>query len=259
MNDLRFYKYSAAGNDFVVINNRDGKIQLSASTIRSLCHRHFGIGADGILLLESESRHDYRMAYFNADGSRGEMCGNGARALCAFAQRNRVPQVNSTFFADDGTHGYRISDGKYWIEILALPTRRDVIVEGRSAAFIDTGVPHVVLPVADISVAPVSEMGFRMSRISEQFPQGANINFIEIGTTVSKVRTFERGVDAETLACGTGATACAIYLSESSGRSWPIALDFPGGTLTIDYSDQRYWLTGPVELVFEGQFCGDRL
>ena len=261
MNEFRFYKYTAAGNDFIIADNRDGELPLfSAKTIQGLCHRQFGIGADGVLLLDSAKDHDYRMVYFNADGSRGEMCGNGARALCAFAERNGVTQKpGGTFIADDGVHGYKISAGKFWIEILALATRRDVVVDGQPATFIDTGVPHVVLPVGDIATAPVNELGYRLSRVSEQFPQGANINFIELDDHLSKVRTFERGVDAETLACGTGATACAIYLTESKGRSWPIDLNFPGGILTIDYSEHRYWLSGPVELVFEGRFHGNRL
>lgn len=259
MADIQFHKYSAAGNDFIILDNRPGKIHLTPITIKELCHRHFGIGADGILLLETDPKHDYRMVYFNADGSRGEMCGNGARALCAFAGLIRVSHSRGSFIADDGPHEYRIEDDQIWIEILAQPTHQSIIMEGQSAVFIDTGVPHVVLPVADIVHAPVETLGFRLSRASTQFPQGANINFIEMGKDHTSVRTFERGVDAETLACGTGATACAIFLAETQGKSWPIALNFPGGTLTINYSRQRYWLTGPVELVFEGQFSANRL
>lgn len=259
MSVLQFYKYSAAGNDFIITDNRSGLMEPDASLIEKLCDRHFGIGADGVLLLESDPQHDYRMAYFNADGSRGEMCGNGARALCAYARRQDVPQRSNRFIADDGVHGYRIDDAGIWIEILVNPSREDIEIEGQPAALMNTGVPHLVLPVASVPDTPVSEIGYRLSRISETFPQGANINFLEIREGVHQVRTFERGVDAETLACGTGATAVALYLATTHRQNWPITLEFPGGLLTIDCRDDRYWLTGPVEMVFEGQVGLDRL
>lgn len=259
MAGLHFFKYSAAGNDFVIMDNRSGLVELSAAQIREICHRHFGIGADGVLLLAGDPVYDYRMEYFNADGSRGEMCGNGARALCAFARRLDVPQRTGQFLADDGAHGYRIDDGGIWIEILVNPERQDVEIDGQNAALMNTGVPHLVLPVESVADTKVNEIGYPLSRVSERFPQGANINFLELGGAIHKVRTFERGVDAETLACGTGATAVAIYLNDSHQQTWPVSLEFPGGTLTIDFQDNRYWLTGPVQLVFEGQTGLDRL
>ncbi|MCF7800994.1 MAG: diaminopimelate epimerase [Candidatus Marinimicrobia bacterium] len=256
---LSFFKYSAAGNDFVIMDNLSGLLELKAWQIRKLCDRHFGIGADGILLLEGDPEYDYRMVYFNADGSRGEMCGNGARALCAFAQRLDIPQRTGQFLADDGAHGYRIDDSGIWIEILVNPERQDVEIDGQKAALMNTGVPHLVLPVDSVADTPVNEMGYPLSRVSERFPRGANINFLEIGVEVHKVRTFERGVDAETLACGTGATAVALYLTTTHPQGWPVSLEFPGGVLSVDYRDDRYWLTGPVEMVFEGRTGLDRL
>ncbi|MCF7797210.1 MAG: diaminopimelate epimerase [Lentisphaeria bacterium] len=256
---LTFFKYSAAGNDFVIMDNRAGLLEFQSHHIRKLCDRHFGVGADGVLLLEGDPASDYRMVYFNADGSRGEMCGNGARALCAFAQRLDIPQRSNRFLADDGVHGYRVDADGIWIEILVTPERRDMEINGNKAALMHTGVPHLVLPVDSIATTPVTEIGYPLSRISERFPQGANINFLEIGGEVHKVRTFERGVDAETLACGTGATAVALYLTGNHQAEWPVSLEFPGGILSIDYQDNRYWLTGPVEMVFEGRTRWDRL
>ena len=261
MTELHFYKYSAAGNDYIVLDDQKLDQVMHPKLIRQWCDRHFGVGADGVLLLEPDSHDDYRMVYYNADGTRGEMCGNGARALCAFAKRQGLANQSGTFIADDGKHGYEIMNDQIWIEILVTPTREDVMVEGESAVLLNTGVPHLILPVGAVDKAPVVEQGYRLSRVSAQFPMGTNINFLEIGTDRkrSRVRTFERGVNAETLACGTGATACSIYLADSAQAKYPIDLEFPGGVLTVNFKDNRFWLTGPVELVFEGRLAMNSL
>ena len=214
--------------------------------------RHFGIGADGVLLLENCPEADYRMVYFNADGSRGEMCGNGARALCAFARARQAAPDKGRFLADDGFHRYYTDTGRIWIEIQVNPVQQAVTLEGHAGILLNTGVPHLVLPVGDVSAAPVQELGYQLSRSSPVCPEGVNVNFLEYTNQRVKVRTFERGVDAETLACGTGATACAAYLHQARQAEWPIGLAFPGGLLTVDYRDDRTWLTGPIELIFEG-------
>jgi len=256
---IKFFKYSAAGNDFIIIDNRQSVKNFTAAGIRRWCRRHFGIGADGILLLENCPEADYRMVYFNADGSRGEMCGNGARALCAFAQARQSAPAKGRFLADDGFHRYYTDTGRIWIEIQVNPAQPAVTLEGQAGILLNTGVPHLVLPFEDLSSAPVQELGYRLSRRSPACPDGANVNFLEYTKQQARVRTFERGVDAETLACGTGAAACATYLHHARQVKWPIGLTFPGGLLTVDYRDETTWLTGPVELTFEGYLSSHSL
>ncbi len=249
---LNFQKYVAAGNDFIMIDNWDASLALRENQIIALCDRRFGVGADGILMLGKDSSTDFRMHYYNADGSRGEMCGNGARSLVKFAASLDKAGNTGTFLADDGIHGYAIQGGSVEVEILVNDHMHPVDVPQKGCGFINTGVPHVVVPVKDVDQQDLDPLGHSMND-HPSYPEGTNVNLVADLDQDFKVRTWERGVNMETLACGTGATAVALFAHKNWSKPWPISLAFPGGVLTVDHRANRYWLRGPAGLVFEAQ------
>lgn len=247
-----FWKYVAAGNDFILINDLAELLQLSAGEIKSLCDRKFGIGADGILLLRPSEATDFRMLYYNADGSRGEMCGNGARSLVLFAAHQGVIGGSGQFEADDGVHDFRKEGNRISVEIKVPDRLKAWELPHESCGFINTGVPHLVVPVENLDGTNLVALGEDMNR-HPAHPQGTNTNIIERKTDKIWVRTWERGVNTETLACGTGAAAVAIYAHQVWNESWPVKLSFRGGDLEVDFYNNQYWLSGPTKLVFAGQ------
>jgi len=252
-----FLKYSGAGNDFVTFDTRLDHPEPDAETVRRLCDRHFGIGADGVMWIAGhQGDAAFRMIYYNADGSRAEMCGNGARCLTAAAKRQWNIPSEGTFEADDGLHRYRFERDQVWVEILGEPVMESIDIEGRSGAVIDTGPPHLVLPIESFDVVDLDDLGASLNA-DPRFPRGTNTNFLVRDGSTIRVRTWERGVNAQTLACGTGATACAHYLASTTSQDWPCHMEFPGGRLTIDQRDNGYWLTGPTRLVFTGSIEPD--
>lgn len=254
----QFFKYQAAGNDFVILEDKHHEIAFTAEQIRFICHRNFGIGADGIILLQGCEETQFQVVHFNSDGSRAEMCGNGVRSLTHFARRQwNIPDEGS-FMADDGPHRYAIKEGNIWVEILAKPNMEFINEAGKELACLDIGVPHVVLSVDGFHSSEIIQLGEKLNS-DERLPRGANVNFVLRREGQFHVRTYERGVYAETLACGTGATATALYAVQHLKASWPVALNFPGGLLTIDQRENGYWLTGPVELVFSGSLLDSTL
>ena len=255
---VKFYKYVGAGNDFVILEDWGGELDLSTSQIKSICDRRFGIGADGVLMLESHPEADFKMKYFNADGSRGEMCGNGARCLVRFADHKQRARTEGAFSADDGLHKYKISEAEIDVEILVGGELKDWDIPREGCGFIDTGVPHLVIPVPDAETFDLEPLGRQMNS-HDAHPQGINVNIVEKESGSVKVRTWERGVNMETLACGTGAAASAIFAADKWAFKWPIRLTFPGGILEVDHRGNQYWLKGPAELVFEGHLSLSRL
>ena len=251
-NKIDFQKYVAAGNDFVVFESWDNALELSTQQIVAICDRRFGIGADGIMILSSEASADFRMNYFNADGSRGEMCGNGARSLVKYAVSRGKSGKSGSFLADDGLHSYCIENERVEVEILVSDEMHPCQVPSKHCGFINTGVPHLIIPVADVSSEDLDPLGKAMNA-HEAHPQGANVNILENKAGSLKIRTWERGVNMETLACGTGAAASAIFAHENWGLPWPISLSARGGELEVDYRGNQYWLKGPAELVFKGR------
>jgi len=249
---IKFYKYVAAGNDFIIFNNWDAELELTQSQIINLCDRRFGIGADGVLILEPQTDASFRMNYFNADGSRGEMCGNGARALVAFAHSQKRVGTSGSFLADDGHHAFKISRELVDVEILVNDTLHNGEVPNTDCGFINTGVPHLVIPVRNVNAQDLDLLGNSMNGHSAH-PQGTNVNIIEKQDNILQVRTWERGVNQETLACGTGAAASAIYANHIWSSPWPISLQFKGGDLEVDFYGNQYWLKGPAKLVFIGE------
>ncbi len=262
---LRFTKMSGAGNDFVLIDNRAGNVHLNRGQIASLCNRHRGIGADGILLLEKASnRAHFRMRYFNADGGEAEMCGNGARCFARFANKVAEAEGTVSFETPAGVISAQLNGDLVTLQMteptdLRLNIQLPVADENKAIHFINSGVPHVVIPVSRIDDVDVRREGSAI-RYHEMFsPKGANINFIEKrGPTKIAVRTYERGVEDETLACGTGVVASALIFAVTENGSGPISVIARGGDelqVSFDRIDNQFrnvTLTGPADFVFEG-------
>jgi diaminopimelate epimerase len=262
---LRFTKMNGAGNDFILIDNRAGDINLNRSQIAHLCDRHRGIGADGILLLENPSDHaDFRMRYFNADGGEAEMCGNGARCFARFANKVTGTQDKLSFQTPAGVISAELAGDLVTLQMtqptdLRLSVALHVGAEKRIVHFINSGVPHVVVPVAQVSDIDVTREGSAI-RYHEMFsPKGANVNFIEKrGADKIAVRTYERGVEDETLACGTGVVASALIFAATENLKGPIGVLARGGDdLRVGFKKtgaqfNDVTLTGPAEFVFEG-------
>lgn len=253
--NIHFYKYQGAGNDFILIDNRGGKIKLTTPQVAFLCDRRFGIGADGLMLLELVDGYDFRMVYYNSDGNESTMCGNGGRCITAFAKKLGVTQSKASFIAVDGPHDARIDD-----EQLVHLSMQDVkqIEFGEDYAILNTGSPHYIQWVNDVAATDVFTNG-RQIRNREQFqPKGINVNFVERTSEEIKVRTYERGVEDETLSCGTGVTASAIAAAGAETGNFQTNIETPGGKLRVSFikdnpgSARHVVLTGPAVLVFEG-------
>ena len=251
---MKFYKYVAAGNDFVIFDNWDETLDLVQNDIVTICDRRFGVGADGVLLLSPSTDSDFTMTYYNADGSRGEMCGNGARALIKFALDLGKITGSGSFNADDGPHQFSVDGEQIFVEINVQGDLHDWSIPQAGCGFINTGVPHLVVPVEDTHSEDLTHLGEEMNR-HEKHPQGINTNVVARLDNMLEVRTWERGVNTETLACGTGATATAIYAHEKWNMEYPVKLQFKGGILEVDFHDNRYWLTGSTALVFAGRIA----
>ncbi|MCX2744890.1 diaminopimelate epimerase [Mangrovivirga sp. M17] len=254
---INFYKYQGAGNDFVMLDNRSGDFDvITAETISFLCDRRFGIGADGLITVSESKDKDFDMVYYNADGSQS-FCGNGSRCAVRFAQHLGIIKGGEcSFNSTDGPHHAKISEKSISI---------DLFVKGKAQKyserefFINTGSPHHILISDDIDNEDVKGVGASIRYSDIYAPDGSNVNFISLfGENSLKIRTYERGVEDETLACGTGITAAALVGSRL-GLTPPVKIIAKGGTLfaefkhdqeTDKYSD--IWLIGPAEKVFEG-------
>jgi len=253
---LTFYKYQGTGNDFVMVDNREGIISKENTTlINSLCDRRFGVGADGLILLEKSNSTDFKMVYFNADGNEGSMCGNGGRCIVAFANFLNIIEDNTTFEAVDGLHVATIKD-----DVVSLQMQDVATIENKKdSVFLDTGSPHHVQFEEHISDFDIKLEG-RKIRNEVYGTAGSNVNFVKkIDDTTFRLRTYERGVEDETLACGTGATAVAIamnYLNKTTAKN--ITLNVEGGELQVSFDVVNgvyvnVFLTGKAIRVFKGE------
>jgi len=262
---LRFTKMNGAGNDFILFDNRTGDIDLDRNQIAQLCDRHRGIGADGILLLEKPTNGaDFRMRYFNADGGEAEMCGNGARCFARFANKIGGQKVKISFETPAGVISAELKGELVTLRMtepadLRLNVDLPMAAENRTIYFINSGVPHVVIRVAKIDDAEVRRDGAAIRYHKMFSPTGTNVNFIEKrGPNKIAIRTYERGVEGETLACGTGIVAGALIFAETEDCEGPVTVLARGGDeLQVDFErtgDQfrNVTLTGPAEFVFEG-------
>ncbi len=255
-NTLTFYKYQGTGNDFVLIDNRSNALKHnSVKTINFLCDRRFGIGADGLILLENSKTSDFKMIYFNADGNQSTMCGNGGRCIVAFANYLKIIKNNTTFEAIDGLHHATINT-----ETVSLQMRDVTKIEIKeNAVFLDTGSPHHVQFEDHILTFNIKTLGSNI-RNKIYGKEGSNVNFVKkINDTTYKMRTYERGVEDETLSCGTGATAVALamhYLNEATATT--LSLQVQGGTLQVSFKEKngnytQIYLTGKAIQVFKGE------
>lgn len=253
-----FEKYQGTGNDFIMLDNLNGQYDdISIAEIQQLCDRRFGIGADGLIKINAFPTLDFEVDYYNSDGSKS-FCGNGARCAVAFAQTLGIDVQNTCFMAIDGEHSAQKTS-----DIVALDMNPVDLIKKENANFIlHTGSPHYVHFVEDVESSDVVQMG-REIRYSEPFKsEGINVNLVEqLAENSIKIRTYERGVEDETLSCGTGATACAIVvglLSEKIGMN-QIEVQVEGGRLIVSYEntgDGKFTnikLTGPAEFVFKGE------
>jgi diaminopimelate epimerase len=254
----KFYKYQGTGNDFVMIDNRQNIFSKNdTKLIEELCDRRFGIGADGLILLENDNSTDFRMVYYNSDGNESSMCGNGGRCLVAFAKKMNVIDNETTFIATDGLHHAKILENG--IVSLQMKDVDEVNIQS-DYVFLNTGSPHHVALVDDLEDFDVKNNGAKIRYGDLYGKAGSNVNFVkQISENHFAVRTYERGVEDETLSCGTGVTAVAIAMNAiGKTNSNKIALDVQGGKLevTFDKNNDKYTnvhLVGPVTFVFEGE------
>ena len=251
---IKFHKYQGTGNDFVMIDDRDNTFPMDNSdVIGFLCNRKMGVGADGVILIQNHPTLDFTMIYYNPDGSKS-LCGNGSRCAIAFAESLGIIQDKTTFETTDGVHDAFIEGDIYHFHLHDVQTVEDI---NDSEVFINTGSPHHVQFVNDIEGIDILPAGSTI-RYSEKYaPAGTNVNFVEQGNNGIKVRTYERGVENETLSCGTGVTACALAASLKDYKS-PVAVETRGGRLTVSFDKndtntfENIYLAGPAKKVFEG-------
>ncbi len=252
---LSFYKYQGAGNDFIVLDGRSHLPQLSSEQIAALCHRRMGIGADGLMILLSHPEFDFEMRYYNADGREGSLCGNGGRCLTRFAYDMGMNKKEFRFLATDGLHEARIADNG-WVHLHMLPVNA---IECRGTdAVLHTGSPHYIRQVDDIEHFPVVEEGKKIRYNKEFSSAGINVNFVQRLPEGLWVRTYERGVEDETLSCGTGVTAAALACAGPGREKQHTTIFTRGGELAVNFtrtgegSFDDIWLCGPAERVFNG-------
>jgi diaminopimelate epimerase len=253
--NFTFYKYQGTGNDFVIIDNRTKTFpKENTDKISNICNRHFGIGADGLILLENDDQSDFKMVYYNADGNESSMCGNGGRCIVAFAKKLGIIDKKTSFNAIDGFHTASIEDTIVSLKMIDV----EHIKTGEGYTFLDTGSPHHIEMVDSLIDYPVFEKG-RSIRHEMYGKEGSNVNFVEpISDNFFRIRTYERGVEDETLACGTGVTAVAIAMHKNKAtESNNVKLSVEGGELkvTFEVDDTAYRnviLSGPATFVFKG-------
>lgn len=261
---IKFYKYHGTGNDFIMLNNLNCKYNnINSEIIKRLCHRKFGIGADGLILLNYTKYADFSMDYYNSDGNSSTMCGNGGRCITAFAKKMKIIKDKTSFLASDGLH-------KAFIDNKNIVTLKMIDVnEIKNIDNVDfkcyTGSPHLVKLVKNINNSDVYAEGKKIRYSKKYRKKGINVNFVEI-TDKEKlyVRTYERGVEKETLSCGTGAVASAISYAEKTKINKTILVKTKGGKLSVSFERtgkkfHNIWLTGTTNYVFKGTFYIDKI
>lgn len=253
---LTFYKYQGTGNDFIMIDNRSGIFDASnLEAVRELCDRRFGIGADGLILIENDNALDFNMIYFNADGSKS-FCGNGSRCAVAFSKYLGIIDNETRFLSTDGEHEATIGNDSQ----VALKMHDVTAIEkGDDYYYINTGSPHYIVASDDLSKVDVKTAGAAI-RYNDRFrAEGTNVNFVHYSNDVLSVRTYERGVEDETLSCGTGVTAAVLSIAHQKDiSSGNMNVSTLGGKLQVSFVNntngyQDIWLIGPADFVFKGE------
>ncbi|WP_452223002.1 diaminopimelate epimerase [Lacinutrix chionoecetis] len=252
-----FYKYQGTGNDFVFVDNRQAIFNKNnTKLIAHLCDRRFGIGADGLILLENDPTSDFKMVYYNADGKESSMCGNGGRCIVAFAKLLNIIDKHTTFNAIDGLHEATIDNDFVKLKMQDV----NAVNVFNTHTFLNTGSPHHVTLVTNIENVNVKAEGCKIRNGSPYNNAGTNVNFVEqIDNNTFAVRTYERGVEDETLSCGTGVTAVALAMHTTGKTSSnTVNLNVEGGKLLVSFEKtatgyKNIWLQGPATFVFKGE------
>ena len=253
---IEFYKYQGTGNDFIIIDDRKKKINIGDSQlIAALCERKMGIGADGLILLRNHNKYDFEMIYFNSDGSQSSMCGNGGRCIVAFAEMLDLIKNETIFIAIDGEHKAKITNEGVHLQM------KDVIQIKQidTGIFLNTGSPHYIKMVDDLKSLDVNKEGRRIRNSSFFKKEGVNVNFV-LDATDLEIRTYERGVEAETLSCGTGVVATAIAMHYANYiEEHAVDVKTRGGVLSVVFEEfngiyRKIWLSGEERLVYAGEF-----
>ncbi len=260
MPSIKFDKYQGAGNDFIMLDGRNLP-ELSTEQIKFLCDRHFGIGSDGLIILKNSPKFDFQMQFFNPDGSEASFCGNGGRCIVKFAQQLGIINDFANFIAKDGRHTAQINGNIVRLQMNDVSP----VVRFNDFVYLNTGTHHVVKFVENLDTIDIEKEALPI-RHSENFqPEGTNVNFVEIKNNYLKIRTFEKGVEQETLACGTGITAAALaYADLKQIKSGKIQVEAKGGTLFVEFlrKNQEFtdiYLTGNADFVFNGEINFERL
>ena len=254
--ELYFFKYQGTGNDFIIMDNRAGSITLSTKQVKFLCDRKFGIGADGLMLLNTKEGYDFEMKYYNADGNESSMCGNGGRCLTQFAYDSGIKKDRYKFIAIDGEHDAFFNEG--WVNLKMKDV--DSITNFHGDYILNTGSPHFVKFTPDVMAKNVYEEGYAIRNSDDFKEEGINVNFVEsVKDDKIIVRTYERGVEDETLSCGTGVTASALVFAHNDSGFNRIEVATLGGNLAVKFDKkgdtlfENIWLCGPAAFVFEGK------
>jgi diaminopimelate epimerase len=254
---IEFYKYQGTGNDFIMIDDREKEFDLTDNDlIAALCERRMGIGADGLILLREHDTLDFEMIYFNADGKQSSMCGNGGRCIIAFAQMLEMIEDETTFMAIDGEHKGRLMDDGIYLQMQDVKK-----IEGVGDGLVlNTGSPHYIEMVDELDYIDVDKQGRKIRNSAPFKKDGINVNFV-LDASDLQVRTYERGVEAETLSCGTGVVATAIAMHYANCiEETLVNVKTKGGELTVSFEEfnggyRNIWLSGEASMVFAGEFA----
>ena len=257
---IEFYKYEGTGNDFIIIDNRELKFKPYQKSISKLCNRRFGIGADGLILLQNKKGYDFEMIYFNSNGNEGSMCGNGGRCITALANHLGITKNETKFSAIDGEHQSIVISENNNISTISLKMLDVNKIEVYDDFyFINTGSPHYVKFINNINNFDVYNKGKKIRYDKKFIPTGTNVDFVEIIKNAIFVRTYERGVENETLSCGTGVIASALATAIKTGSNNDFFnIQTKGGNLKVSFKKYNnsftdIWLEGPVSFVFKGE------
>ena len=254
---IEFYKYQGTGNDFIMIDDREKEFDLTDNDlIAALCERRMGIGADGLILLREHDTLDFEMIYFNADGKQSSMCGNGGRCILSFAQMLELTENETTFMAIDGEHKGRLMDDGIYLQMQDVKK-----IEGVGDGLVlNTGSPHYIEMVDELEYIDINKQGRKIRNSATFKKEGINVNFV-LDSSELQVRTYERGVEAETLSCGTGVVATAIAMHYANCiQETLVNVKTRGGELTVSFEEfnggyRNIWLSGEASMVFAGEFA----
>jgi diaminopimelate epimerase len=260
---LEFFKYSSTGNDFILLDNREGKCPVSDKNYwQNLCSRRLSIGADGVIFVENSNEHDFHMRYLNADGGEVSMCGNGTRAIAHFFKYlTKTSKKEVSFSTMNGVYRAQFDGEIIWIEMTEAYDQQTVdnsqlYSDKIDSYYMNTGVPHNSYLVKDVEEVDIVKVG-REIRYNEIFENGINTNFIsKVSECNYKVRTYERGVEDETLSCGTGITACAHFLwAKGIETNQVIRFQSRGGELVVKKDGETIFFGGPTQMIYKGNLC----